>query len=166
MSASYGVGSAVKRAKRAATVLGVVLIAMIVALAGCVSAPDPAPVSLILDMQAEALTRARANTTRNLTTLAGRLKAENAARIEARFVARLGVESRPTDEVLAEVAARDAALAASASEVDAALAKALADENFDAAEAANGVAQDYVDEITERQRAEAKLRAMLGVKPR
>lgn len=146
-----------------------IMLAAIVALGACATPPSPeatAQVSVLLDMQAEALTRARANTTRNLTTLAGRLKAENAARIEARFVARLGVESRPTDEVLAEVAARDTALAASAAEVDAALAKALADENFDAAEAANGVAQDYVDEITERQRAEAKLRAMLGVKPR
>lgn len=138
-------------------------------LGGCATPPSPeatAQVSVLLDMQAEALARARRNTTANLTTLANRLKAENAARIEARFVARLGTDSRPTDEVLAEVAARDAALSASAAEVDAALAKALADENFDAAEAANGVAQDYVDEITERQRAEAKLRAMLGVKPR
>lgn len=144
-----------------------IMLAAIVALGACATPPSPeatAQVSVLLDMQAEALARARANTTRNLTTLAGRLKAENAARIEAWFVARIGTDSRLASEVLTAVAERDADLAASAAEVDAALAKALADENFEAATIANGVAQDYVNEITERQRAESRLRAMLGVK--
>lgn len=141
----------------------------LVALTGCASTPPPestAEVSVLNQAQAEAIRRARINTAASLRTFAERVKSENAARIQARFVANLGTESRPADEVLAEVEARDAALKASAAEVDAALAKALADDNFDVALEISGVTADYLNEETERQKAERRFRSLLGVSQR
>ena len=143
------------------------LIPFALALGSCATPPPAAAtaeVSVLLDVQAEAIKRARENTAANLRAFAERVKDENAARIEARFVERLGTESRPVADVIVEVAARDRALKASAEEVDAALRKALADANFEAAAEANLAAQEYVDEITERQRAEARLRKLIGIK--
>lgn len=143
------------------------LITFALALGSCATPPPAAAtaeVSVLLDVQAEAIKRARENTAANLRAFAERVKDENAARIEARFVERLGTESRPVADVIAEVAARDRALKSSAEEVDAALRKALADANFEAAAEANLAAQEYVDEITERQRAEARLRKLIGLK--
>lgn len=141
---------------------------LVLALSASCATPPPAEataeVSVLLDMQAEAIKRARENTEHNLRAFAERVQDENAARIEARFRERLGTESRPIADVLAEVEARDRALKSSADEVRAALVKALKDANFDAAAEANLAAQEYVDEITERQRAEARLRKLLGVK--
>lgn len=141
------------------------LLCALVLLGGCAQIPtDATPVvSAMNEKQAEALRRSREQTKANLRTFADRVKAENAARIEARFVARLGAESRPTDEVLAEVAARDAALAASAKEIDDALEKALTDENLEAAIEINALSADYLAEETERQKAERRIRTMLGI---
>lgn len=138
-------------------------------LAGCAATPPPAAtaeVAVLNQAQAEAIRRAHTNATASLRVFAERVKAENAARIEARFVANLGTESRPAAAVLAEVAARDAALRASAAEVDAALAKALADDNFAVAEEISAVVADYLAEETERQKAERRFRTLLGVAQR
>lgn len=133
--------------------------------AGCATIPsDATPVVAAMNAkQAEALQRSREQNEANLRTFAERVKAENAARIEARFVARLGTDSRPTDEVLAEVAARDAALAASAKEIDAALAQALNDANGDAAMEINALTADYLSDETERIKAERRVRTMLNI---
>lgn len=138
---------------------------LLFAVAGCASMPPEttAQVSVLNEHQAEALRRSREQNTANLRTLAERLRKENAARIEARFVERLGPDSRPTSEVLTEVAARDAALAASGAEVDAALAAALKDDNAEAAAEINAAVADYLAEETERQKAERRVRALLKI---
>lgn len=122
-----------------------------------------AEVVVLNEAQAESLRRSREQNAANLRQFAERLRAENAARIEARFVERLGTESRPTSDVLAEVAARDAALKASSSEVDAALEKALADPNADAAAEINALTADYLAEETDRQKAERRIRTLLKI---
>lgn len=122
-----------------------------------------AEVVVLNEAQAESLRLSRQQNEANLRAFAERLRAENAARIEARFVERLGTESRPTAEVLSEVAARDAALKASGAEVDAALSKALADPNAEAAAEINATVADYLAEETDRQKAERRIRALIKI---
>ncbi len=122
-----------------------------------------AEVVVLNEAQAESLRRSREQNAANLRQFAERLRAENAARIEARFKSNLGTDSRPASFVLAEVAARDAALKASSSEVDAALEKALADPNADAAAEINALTADYLAEETDRQKAERRIRTLLKI---
>lgn len=151
-------------------------VAVAVLAASCTSAPAPPPettaiTQVQLEEAAKDVARIKANKDRTDAYWAKLLGAENGKRLKARLeadtvaaVEAAAAESRPFGpaDVQALVDAHLARVEASAKEI-AATVEAAKDRNLDVVAERIALALDYVTEITERERAVARYRKMIGL---